>query len=101
MTSSRYLIAGAVAALLQMGIAAAQSPTPNQNDQPTNTPGMEQGTSFESLDKNGDGRISKSEAASDPKVSQQFKMYDKNGNGYIERGEVTGPSDMPAETPKQ
>jgi Ca2+-binding EF-hand superfamily protein len=36
----------------------------------------------------GDGRISKAEAAANPSVAAQFSMYDKNGDGYIEKEEV-------------
>jgi len=107
MTSSRYLIAGAAAALLQMGVAAAQSPPPEQGAQPTQpthpaeADGKQRGATFESLDTDGDGRISKTEAAADPKVMQQFSMYDKNGNGYIEKSEVMSANDSPPEAPKQ
>ncbi|HET9472585.1 MAG TPA: hypothetical protein VFO82_01755 [Steroidobacteraceae bacterium] len=134
MTASRFLIAGSVAALLQIGVAVAQSPQPEQGGQPTQpthpampqtpdqspqqTPppeqggqpsqpthpavqGEEKGTSFESLDKDSDGRISKTEAEANAKVSQQFAMYDKNGNGFIEKDEVTSANTAPPESPKQ
>ena len=133
MTASRLLTAGAVAALLQIGVAMAQSPQPEQGAQPTqpthpampqqgDTPqqtpppeqggqpskpthpavegGHQKGVTFESLDKDSDGRISKTEAEADAKVSQQFTMYDKNGNGYIEREEVMS-SNTPPDAPKQ
>ena len=120
--NTRILYVGAVAALLQVGIAAAQTPsptdppthpampdskpvpTPSPSDQPTHpaTEGAKQGASFESLDTDGDGRISKSEAEADAKVKQQFSMYDKNGNGFIERSEVmTSNESSPPEPPKQ
>src|SRR4051794_24838237 len=93
MTASRFLIAGAVAALLQVGVAAAQSPPPEQNGaptQPTHPTQPKSDATFASLDKDGDGRISKAEAQADAKVKQQFTMYDKNGNGYIDKDEVMG-----------
>jgi hypothetical protein len=106
MTVSRLLTAGAVAALLHIGLAAAQSPQPEQGGQPTHpthpaTEGSQQGASFESLDKDGDGRISKTEAQADMKVSRQFSMHDKNNNGYIEKDEVMSSTNSPPETPKE
>ena len=104
MRATRLVIAGAVAALLQIGLAAAQSPPPEQGGQPTKpthpTQPKSDGTSFQSLDKDGDGRISKSEAEADAKVKQQFTMYDKNGNGYIDRDDVMSPSNSEPEAPK-
>ena len=105
MTTSRFLTAAAVAALLQVGVVAAQSPPPEQAGQPTQpthpaVEGKQQGANFATLDTDGDGRISKTEAAADAKVSQQFSMYDKNGNGFIDKDEVMSPN-SPPETPKE
>ena len=121
MTASRFLIAGSVAALLHIGVAVAQTPTPAPTTPPTHpampgeqqptpspsTPpthpaveGRDQGATFETLDKDGDGRISKTEAQADMKVSQQFSRYDKNGNGFIEKDEVMS-SNAPPEMPKE
>jgi hypothetical protein len=114
MQVSRFLIAGAVAALLQTAAAVAQTPPPAQTPPTSATTPPEQGppmkhpavggqagVSFESLDKDGDGRISKPEAQADAKVSQQFTMYDKNGNGFIEKDEVSSSNNAPPETPKE
>ena len=98
MKSSRLLIAGAVAALLPLAAAVAQSPTPEQPAQPAESSG---GTTFESLDKDSDGRISKTEAAANPSVTEQFSRYDQNGNGFIEKEEVAATNTPPADTPKQ
>ena len=96
MRVSRLVIAGAVAALMQLGVAAAQSqdqtPPPEQGGaqklpQHPTQPKNDRAT-FDTLDKDRDGRISRQEAESDAKVKQQFTMYDKNGNGYIDRDEV-------------
>ena len=59
MKSSRLLIAASVAALLPLTGAFAQSPTAPA-EQPTKP--AQQGATFESLDVNSDGRISKEEA---------------------------------------
>ena len=108
MRATRLVIAGAVAALLQIGLAAAQSPPPEQAGkptQPTHPTQPKNDATFETLDKDADGRISKTEAEADAKVKQQFSMYDKNGNGYIERDEVMSSNDAPpappVEPPKQ
>ena len=86
MKATRLLIAGAVAALLPLAGAVAQSPTPDQAQPPQDS---QQGATFESLDKDSDGRISKSEAAANANVTAQFSSYDLNGNGFIEKDEVT------------
>ena len=93
MKASRLLIAGTLAAL-STG-AFAQSPPPAQ------PPSEQQGATFESLDANSDGKISKTEAAVNQTVSAQFSRYDKDGNGFIEKAEVTATNTSPAEAPSQ
>jgi hypothetical protein len=119
MKASRLLIAGAVAALLPLAGAVAQSPTPDQSS-PTTTPtpstpatpatpaepaqgapSSRQGATFESLDTDSDGRISKTEAAANMNVSEQFSRYDKNDNGYIERDEVNGTNSSSSDNPSK
>jgi hypothetical protein len=114
MKVSRLLIAGAVAALLPLAGAVAQSPTPDQRS-PTTTPSTpstpaepaqgapssRQGATFESLDTDSDGRISKTEAAANVNVSEQFSRYDKNDNGYIEREEVNGTNRSSSDNPSK
>ena len=85
MKASRLLLAGTISALLPLAGAFAQSPTPDPA-QPAQD--SQQGATFESLDKDSDGRISKSEAAVSANVTAQFSKYDLNGNGFIERDEV-------------
>lgn len=102
MKASKLLIAGAVAALLPLAGAVAQSPTPDPAappSQPAQDSG--QGATFESLDKDSDGRISKTEAAANPNVTEQFARYDKNGNGFIEKEEVTATNTSPSDPSKQ
>jgi Ca2+-binding EF-hand superfamily protein len=80
--ASSSFAAGAAALLLPFAAAIAQTPpTPDEG-----TP--QQGASFESLDTNSDGRISKTEAEANANVKAQFSSYDLNGDGYIERSEV-------------
>jgi hypothetical protein len=42
---------------------------------------------FESLDRNGDQRLSQSDASSDDKVAGQFAALDVDGNGYVTKRE--------------
>ncbi len=93
MKASRLMIAGTVAALLPIAGAFAQSSTPAQGEP------QQQGATFESLDKDSDGRISKSEAAANANVTAQFSSYDLNGNGFIERDEVTNSNNSRSQPP--
>jgi Ca2+-binding EF-hand superfamily protein len=102
MKTTNLFVTGAVATLLPFAVALAQEttpPQPNPASPPTQTapdqgapdqhsPSSGQGASFESLDADGDGRISKAEAASNATVQDQFSRYDVNGDGFIERTEV-------------
>jgi len=98
MKASRLLIAAGVAALLPLAGAVAQTPPPA--DQPAEPP--QQGATFESLDTNSDGKISKTEAAVSASVTEQFSRYDQNGNGFIEKEEVTNANNaQPADPSKQ
>jgi Ca2+-binding EF-hand superfamily protein len=98
MKASRLLLAGTVAALLPLAGAFAQSPTPDRA-QPAQD--SQQGATFESLDKDSDGRISKSEAAVNANVTAQFSKYDLNGNGFIEKDEVISANTSQPDKPKQ
>lgn len=84
MKTSRLIVAGAAAALLPLAAAIAQTPPAP----PTEQPSQGQGATFESLDKDADGRISKAEAEANANVKSQFSSYDINGDGFIERAEV-------------
>lgn len=97
MKTSRLLIAGTAAALLPLAGAFAQSPTAAQTDPPAQP--QQQGATFESLDVDSDGRISKSEAAVNANVTAQFSTYDKNGNGFIEKDEVGATNPTPRTDP--
>lgn len=44
---------------------------------------------FDSLDKNGDAQISKTEAAADKSLTDSFAKTDTNGDGYLSKSEFT------------
>ena len=107
MKASKILIAGTAIALLPFAAAVAQTPAADpaaqsrESTQPTApAQSAQKGVTFESLDTDSDGRISKTEAAANTSVSAQFSRYDKNGDGFIEREEVNGSSSQP-QTPPQ
>jgi EF hand len=47
---------------------------------------------FESLDKNADQQLSKTEAAGDKMLSQSFATLDTNGDGYLSKSEYMAKS---------
>jgi hypothetical protein len=44
---------------------------------------------FDSLDKNGDAQLSKTEAAADKSLADSFAAADTNGDGYLSKTEFT------------
>ena len=50
------------------------------------------GATFESLDKNADAQLSKSEAAADKMLSDSFAAADTNGDGYLSKAEFAARS---------
>lgn len=42
---------------------------------------------FDSLDRNRDGQLSKSEAAADKSLADRFASLDTNGDGYLSKSE--------------
>ncbi len=94
--ASSSFAAGVAALMLPFAVTIAQTPPPDQGS-------PQQGAaSFESLDTNSDGRISKTEAEANANVKAQFSSYDLNGDGYIERSEVDRANQsQQSETPQQ
>lgn len=88
----------AAAAWLPLAAIAQTPPAPpaDASAQPA-----QQGTTFESLDTNSDGKISKAEAEANANVKAQFANYDINGDGFIERDEVSNANKANPATPKQ
>ena len=96
--TSDLIIAAAAVALLPLGAALAQSPP--APDTSAKAP-QQAGATFESLDTNGDGKISKAEAEANANVKAQFSSYDVNGDGFIERDEVSSANKSKSESPQQ
>jgi hypothetical protein len=105
MKVSKLLITGTAVALLPLAGAFAQSPpTPDQTTTPSQPatpaqPAQGGGTTFESLDANSDGKISKDEAMVNANVTAQFTKYDMNGDGFIEKEEVNAANSSSGEPP--
>lgn len=103
---NRLIVAGAATLLPFAAAFAQQAPSstpdqsaPAQSEQPARAEGR--GATFESLDVDSDGKISKTEAAANSTVSSKFSSYDLNGDGFIERAEVNQANNSQSETPKQ
>jgi hypothetical protein len=96
--ASQLIIAGAAAALLPFAATLAQTPPPDTTPPPEQ---QSQGATFESLDTDSDGKISKTEADANATVKAQFSNYDANGDGFIERDEVINANKSRSETPPQ
>jgi Ca2+-binding EF-hand superfamily protein len=103
--SSRLLVTAAL--LLPFAAALAQTPPPAEPADPATAPPSRQapsqqgGTTFEQLDTDSDGRISRTEAEVNANVKAQFSSYDLNGDGFIERAEVNQANTPKAESPQQ
>jgi len=54
--------------------------------------GMKSTATFDTLDKNADSQISKTEASSDGKLSDNFAALDTNGDGYLSKAEFMAKS---------
>lgn len=76
MKVSRSLITIAVASMIAGGAIAGEGGKDKSGSM---------GPSFDTLDTNGDGRISQAEAAADASVV--FTTADRNGDGYLDRSE--------------
>jgi EF hand len=56
-------------------------------DDKDKTHDMKSTATFDSLDKNADSQISKTEASADSKLSDNFAALDTNGDGYLSKSE--------------
>ena len=93
MKVSQSLIAAAVVAVLPLSVFAGDK------DKTPPPMGTTASADFNSLDTNGDKRISRSEASSDSRIV--FASVDKNGDGYLDstefaHREMSNDSTMPS-----
>jgi len=79
-------LAAAAAALALSGAALAQDST-KSGGVPGVDVSVDANISMPMADKNSDGKVSKSEAASNQKLAQQFDTLDKNKDGNLDKGE--------------
>jgi hypothetical protein len=49
--------------------------------------GMKTTATFDTLDRNADSQLSKTEASADSKLSDNFAALDTNGDGYLSKAE--------------
>jgi hypothetical protein len=85
MTHRKLIIAATIAAI-PLGLAVAQTSGPSgQNSQGDRMSSQRSNAAFEKLDKNRDGRISKSEASADSTIT--WSSADANGDGYLDSRE--------------
>jgi hypothetical protein len=61
-------------------------------DDKDKTHDMKSTATFDSLDKNADSQISKTEASADSKLSDNFAALDTNGDGYLSKAEFMAKS---------
>ncbi|HRJ70763.1 MAG TPA: hypothetical protein PLS03_00980 [Terrimicrobiaceae bacterium] len=78
------LLAGCIFGMFLLGGCATTAPK---------RPSLEQ--LFKNADKNGDGRVSRTEYE-DYMITEMFFQYDKNGDGFITEAEFVGDGGTPA-----
>jgi len=76
-----------IGATLLSAAALAQSAAEGEKTTPSKPSATTVTAAFESLDKNADQQISKTEAASDKAVADSFAAADSNGDGYLNKSE--------------
>jgi hypothetical protein len=83
MNSQKMMVAAAVAALLSVAANADDRGKPSD----TGMNGAYARDDFRALDTDGDGRISRAEAAADRSMGKRFSKLDKNADGYVDDAE--------------
>jgi hypothetical protein len=83
-----------VALSLPVAASAQEQETPPAKTQtdapPASDPAMPSPRAFPELDTDGDGNISKDEAAADPALTQAFGMLDQDADGKLTPAEYQG-----------
>ena len=84
MTFKHFTFAAAAAWLVAFGSASADEITSNNSGKPEK---IAANSSFTALDRNGDHRISRSEAGFDRRMSETFAEIDTDGDGFVSAAE--------------
>lgn len=79
------LLVGTVTLTLALPTLAQQSPAPQQ---------PQRGGPMAQLDTNGDGKLSRDELKSRPRLAQNFDKLDTNKDGYLSRDELRAARDL-------
>lgn len=88
-----------LAAVLLPALALAQTPVPDTDTDTDQTKGTR--VTFESLDRNSDQKLSKTEAAVSDTLTSQFAMIDTNSDGFIARSEFMKATQPNTPTPRE
>ena len=101
-TASLALALAAAFALVP-AVAAAQDQIPGPADNATSQPvpgtkNTTKSTVFNDLDANKDGKLSRDEVASDPRLSRDFDTLDTDRDGYLSKRELKAYGDHPVAT---
>jgi hypothetical protein len=78
--------------LIALFAAALLSVTAVAGDKEHKDPMKTSAATFESLDKNADAQLSKTEAAADKTLANSFATADTNGDGYLSKSEFAARS---------
>lgn len=93
-SSSALLIAGLVLSANSWAQEAKDQETPPPKSHgdapPPSDPATPMPRAFQELDANGDGSITKDEAAADPALTQAFGTLDQDADGKLTRAEYEG-----------
>ena len=85
MTIKHFALAAAAAWLVAFGSASADDVTYNSSGKPQKISAAT--STFTALDRNGDHRISRSEAGFDRVMSETFADIDTDGDGFVSAAE--------------
>ena len=85
---NRTLIS-ALLTLFAAAVLASGTGKQPEDQMPTAPPQASSGVSFEQLDRNGDGAISRAEAEAHRQLVQQWQELDQDANGSLDQSELS------------
>ncbi|HZM44867.1 MAG TPA: EF-hand domain-containing protein [Burkholderiales bacterium] len=95
--SSMLVLAAAVA--LPTAVLAADADSPSRPPSASGAP-RDAGMTFNSLDTNKDGYVTREEAKNSATLSKQFSQLDKDGDGKLSAAELAASSPSAPSTPR-